>query len=119
MTSGLDAEAARALGRAGEDLACGWYLEQGYDIVARNWRCELGEIDVVARRRSTVVICEVKARSTTRFGHPLETVSLAKQRRLRRLAARYLDDEKIVGVSVRFDVAGVLGGEIDVVTSAF
>lgn len=110
-----------ALGRSGEDAAAEWYRAAGYEVVARNWRCRLGEIDLVCRRGRVLVICEVKARSSARFGSPLEAVTAAKQRRLRRLAAAYLDGAGEGGRAavVRFDVAAVLGGEVEVVEAAF
>ena len=55
-------------GRAGEDLAADWYRRNGYEIVARNWRCPLGELDLIARRGRVLVVCEVKARRTDAFG---------------------------------------------------
>ena len=60
-------------------------------VLDRNWRCELGEIDLVLRDGHTLVVCEVKTRSALRFGSPLEAVTEAKAARLRRLAARWLD----------------------------
>ena len=61
-------------------------------MVARNWRCREGELDLVVARPGEIVFCEVKTRSSDRFGLPAEAVTPAKQRRLRGLAARYLAD---------------------------
>ena len=80
------------LGAAGEDLAAAWYEANGYRILARNWRCREGEIDLVCLRDRVVVICEVKTRSSDAFGHPAEAVTPAKQQRLRVLAGRWLED---------------------------
>ena len=66
-----------------------------------------------------MVFCEVKARSTAAFGSPLEAVTGAKQRRLRRLAARWLAQHEVRCTAVRFDVAGLLGGRLEVVEGAF
>src|SRR5579872_3795991 len=85
VTSGRPVRPSIALGRAGEDLAAAWYEARGYAVVARNWRSAGGEIDLVARRGRLVVIVEVKARSSDRFGHPAEAVMRDKQLRLRRL----------------------------------
>lgn len=111
----------RALGISGEDAVAGWYAANGYDVVARNWRCGvLGELDLVCRRGRSVVFCEVKTRTTDAFGAPVEAVTRDKQMRIRRLAARWLSDAAdFRPVDIRFDVASVLGGEIDVVTGAF
>src|ERR1700678_4834659 len=78
------------LGREGEQAA-GNYLEGcGFRILDRNWRSADGEIDIVAVERHTFVVCEVKTRSGTRFGTPLDAVGSVKLRRLRRLAAQWL-----------------------------
>ncbi len=110
---------SRALGRIGENLAAAWYLDAGFTIAERNWRCDSGEIDLVCARGRTLVICEVKARSGLGYGAPAEAVGRAKQQRLRRLAARYLAESGRHGVTVRFDVASVLAGQVEVVTGAF
>ena len=110
----------RALGIAGEDAVAGWYTAAGYEVVARNWRCSMGELDLVCRRGRSVVFCEVKTRSSDAFGAPVEAVTRDKQMRLRRLAARWLYDAAgFRPVEIRFDVASVLDGEISIVTGAF
>jgi putative endonuclease len=117
----------RRYGSRGEDLAARWYAGQGYEVVARNWRCRDGEIDLVAARAGELVICEVKARTSDRFGLPAEAVTPAKQRRLRRLAALFLAEASRAGsglavprgAQVRFDVAAVLGGRVEVIEAAF
>ena len=76
-----------AVGKSGEDLAASWYEAHGYEVVARNWRCRQGELDIVARRARLVVFCEVKARTSDAFGLPAEAVGPGKQAKLRRLAA--------------------------------
>lgn len=108
-----------ALGRAGEDLAAAWYEARGYDIVARNWRVREGELDIVARRGSLLVFCEVKARRTTSYGLPAEAVTPDKQARVRRLAAIYLRRDGCRVRELRFDVAAVLAGELTMITAAF
>ena len=111
--------ARRALGATGEELAAGWYVRNGYEVVARNWRCRDGEIDLVLRRGRKVVFCEVKARTSTAFGAPVEAVTRAKQTRLRHLAARWLDASEFRPVEIRFDVASVLAGQLEVLQGAF
>ena len=78
------------LGKEGEQAAVSYLERCGFRILDRNWRCADGEIDIVAADRHTFVVCEVKTRSGTRFGTPLEAVGQAKRRRLRRLAALWL-----------------------------
>lgn len=109
----------RALGAEGEATAAAWYEARGYDIVARNWRCREGELDLVVRRGRQLVFVEVKTRTTDRFGVPAEAVTLAKQRRLRGLAMRYLADTGTRASDLRFDVVAILAGDIDVIEAAF
>jgi putative endonuclease len=111
---------SRQLGIDGEDAVAKWYEAQGYEIVARNWRCRDGELDLIVRAGRVYVFCEVKSRTSTAFGAPVEAVTSDKQQRLRRLAARWLeDDAPLRPTEIRFDVASVLGGEIDVLQGAF
>jgi putative endonuclease len=97
------------LGRRGEELAAAWLEGQGLAVLARNWRCSEGELDIVATDRKVVVICEVKTRSGDRFGSPFEAVTQGKRRKLRRLAMLWVIDSKVKGFPrLRFDVIGVL-----------
>ena len=109
----------RARGRWGEDRACSHYRRLGYSIVERNWRCEHGEIDVVARFGDTVVFCEVKTRRTAGFGGAAAAVDHRKQRRIRRLAAAWLADRHVSGVEVRFDVVAITGVDVELIEGAF
>ena len=112
-------QAHRALGASGEDRVAAWYEANGYTIEARNWRCRQGELDLVARRGRTVVFCEVKTRSSDAFGAPVEAVTRAKQARLRVLAARWLDEAPFRARDIRFDVASILAGKLEVLEGAF
>jgi putative endonuclease len=108
------------LGVRGEDAAAAWYLAHGYQVVARNWRCRDGELDLIVRQGRVYVFCEVKARTTDAFGAPVEAVTRTKQGRIRRLAARWLDEAAPVRPrEIRFDVASVLAGDIEIVEGAF
>jgi Holliday junction resolvase-like predicted endonuclease len=71
-----------ALGRAGEDAAAAFYVRKGFTVVERNWRCSAGEIDLIVRRGSLLVFCEVKTRSSVTRGLPSEAVDQRKQARL-------------------------------------
>ena len=105
---------------SGEDAAASWYEAAGYEVVARNWRCAMGELDLVCRRGRSVVFCEVKTRSSDAFGAPVEAVTRDKQARVRRLAARWIEDAaSFRPVEIRFDVASVMDGSVEVVTGAF
>jgi putative endonuclease len=107
------------LGAAGEDLAAQTYREAGYQVLDRNWRTREGEIDLVLSRAGVIVFCEVKTRSTERFGAPVEAVTRAKQARLRRLAGRWLATSTHRAPAVRFDVASVRNGRVEVIENAF
>ena len=109
----------RAVGADGEERAAAWYLAAGYEVVARNWRCCDGELDLVVRRGRELVFVEVKARRSDRFGIPAEAVTSAKRRRLRRLAARYLEATQARAGSLRFDVVSILAGRLEVIEAAF
>jgi putative endonuclease len=97
-----------AVGRYGEDVAARHLLEAGFDVLARNWRCSAGEIDIVARDGDVVVICEVKTRSSLTYGLPAEAVTAKKAARLRELALWWLREHPAGGSPVRFDVVSVL-----------
>jgi putative endonuclease len=103
--STVDDRAAR--GRAGEGAAARVYERRGFVVVARNWRCALGEIDLVLLRRGLLVFCEVKTRSGTAFGGGYEAVSWSKRKKLRDLAEVYVGQHGFAHVDVRFDVASV------------
>jgi putative endonuclease len=96
------------LGRFGEDLAARYLVEHGLVIVDRNWRCDIGEIDIVARDGDVLVICEVKTRGGVGYGDPLEAITPAKAGRLRLLAARWLGSHEVRPSAVRFDYVGIV-----------
>ena len=86
----------------------------------RNWRCRAGELDLIVARGRLVVFCEVKSRSSEQFGAPAEAVTRDKQMRIRRLAARWLADAAPARPrAIRFDVACVLDGSVEVLEGAF
>jgi putative endonuclease len=97
-----------AVGRFGEEVAARQLEAAGLRILARNWRCADGEIDIVAADGDTLVICEVKTRSGLAFGDPAEAVVTAKVARLRRLALRWLAANGVNWTELRFDVVTVL-----------
>jgi len=99
------------LGREGEQVAAEYLERAGLRVLDRNWRCADGEIDIVAAERQVMVVCEVKTRSSTRFGTPLEAVTRHKQARLRRLAARWLVAHGVLFDEIRIDVIGLIRDE--------
>jgi putative endonuclease len=96
------------LGRLGEQLAADFLERSDLRILDRNWRCPDGEIDIVALERRTLVICEVKTRSSGRYGMPLEAISARKRVRLRKLAVGWVQAPGLFYDEIRIDVVGVL-----------
>ncbi len=117
-------DARRQVGDAGEDAVAEWYRAAGFDVVARNWRVREGEIDLIVRRARVLVFCEVKTRRSDAFGIPAEAVTVRKQTRIRKLAARWLATNDGDASEVRFDVASVHPDgrgrwTVDVIEAAF
>lgn len=108
----------RLTGGQAEERACRYLKDLGYQIVARNWRCRFGEIDIVAREGDTLVFVEVKARSTGGFGGPEGAVDRRKQGRLV-AAARCFISKTGAELPVRFDVVTFLGGSVRLYRDAF
>jgi putative endonuclease len=100
-------------GRAGEMRAAEYLREQGYEILALNWRCPQGELDIVAASGRHLVVVEVKTRRSDRFGHPFEAVDGRKRARLWQLSRTWcrLHPEHVRGREVRLDAIGVLGDD--------
>ena len=100
--------ARQAVGAYGERIAERHLAAQGLVVIARNWRCPEGEIDLILRDGDDLVFCEVKTRRGSRYGTPAEAVVGAKARRIRRLAAQWLATTAVRPREVRFDVVSVL-----------
>ncbi|TRZ71738.1 MAG: YraN family protein [Actinobacteria bacterium] len=123
------AAARVARGKWAEDLVSRWYEQHGYVIVARNWRCKRGELDVVALHDRMLVVCEVKARASNAFGTPAEAVTPAKQLKVRRAtadfrASMHVSHDPFASLvntvrTVRFDVACVLGTQLEMLEDIF
>ncbi len=100
------------LGRYGEELAARFLAERGLVLLDRNWRSPdravRGELDVVASLGSVLIVCEVKTRSSVAYGLPAEAVAPAKQRKIRALAACWLELDERRWDSVRFDVVAIV-----------
>jgi putative endonuclease len=107
-----ETESKQQLGVRGEDLACAELERLGMRVLERNWRCRLGEIDIVAREAGptglTLVFCEVKCRSWLGFGHPLEAITFSKMRTLRQLAAIWMREHHVNASTIRLDAIGVV-----------
>jgi putative endonuclease len=118
---GTDDRAARGL--EGEEAALASYLRRGFRTLARNWRCSIGELDLVVERDGLLVFCEVKTRTGAAFGGGYEAVTWAKRRKLRQLAQAFLASAAPDHDRVRFDVASVWLGrsaaDVEVFEDAF
>ncbi|MGH2641156.1 MAG: YraN family protein [Actinomycetota bacterium] len=99
--------ATGSIGARGEDAAADAYRRRGYRIVARNWSCRIGELDLVAERRGVLVFCEVKSRRGGAVGAGYEAVTWRKQTKLRSLAEAFLQATGSRPHAIRFDVASV------------
>ena len=95
------------LGTLGEGFAAAHLDRMGMVIVARNWSCREGELDIVAMEGADLVVVEVKTRSSRAMGGPLEQIPPVKVRRLRRLAALWMAESKLIVREVRVDAIGV------------
>jgi len=101
------------LGRAGEDRAARYFEAQGFTVLARNWRCREGEIDLVVADCSAVVVVEVKTRRAEEFGHPFEAIDARKRVRLWRLGVAWAGANRqlMQGRRLRIDAIGLTGAE--------
>ena len=104
VTTGLERVAR---GRTGEQVAASFLTERGYRVLAKNQRTPLGELDLVCRNSSQIVVVEVKARSSDGYGSALEAIGPRKARRLRAAAIWWLSDRGLLPCSVRFDAVVV------------
>jgi putative endonuclease len=108
MTGSTTAGVTRALGAYGETLAARHLVQQGMVLLDRNWRCDVGEIDLVLRDGRVLVVCEVKTRRGHGFGSPHEAVTATKAARLQLLAARWMEARGVRPPEVRIDLVAVL-----------
>jgi putative endonuclease len=98
----------KALGDYGERLAAAHLVENGLVVLDRNWRCSAGEIDIVGDDGNTVVVCEVKTRSSDRFGTPMEAITARKAARLHRLGWMWIKDHSVHCAELRVDVVAIV-----------
>lgn len=84
------------IGKFGEDFACKYLVEQGYEIVCRNFRCRIGEIDIIAVKDNVLSFIEVKTRCSTKYGQPVLAVNLTKQKKIYRCAELYMQSKGII-----------------------
>lgn len=107
-------------GNAGETQACDFLTAKGYKILARNYRCKTGEIDIIAQQKKFLVFIEVKTRASSHaFGGPVAAVTPAKQRKIALAATLYIKETALKFDSIRFDIISVLPQQIDHIENAF
>jgi len=112
----------RSLGAWGENIAAEYLRKKGMQIIERNFRCRLGELDIIARQGDYLVFIEVRTRSSALCGLPQESITATKIKKVRRLAQVYLAQRSLSDVNVRFDVVAVYGVRettIDHIENAF
>ena len=97
----------QTLGRRGEDIAAGYLQRQGHTILARNWRCPAGEIDIVAREAEELVFVEVRARRGEKYGTAEESITARKQAKLVEVAQTYVLTMELEDVAWRIDVVAI------------
>ena len=98
----------QSVGKYGEDRASEFLERLGYQLIDRNWRCDVGEIDIVARDSDCLVFAEVKTRTRVGFGHPFEAITSAKMKKMRQLVGEWCRVHQISSVQVRLDAISVL-----------
>lgn len=112
-------ELNKVLGVSGETLASNFLKKNGYKIIERNYKNKLGEIDIIASNKKTIVFVEVKARDTIVYGRPSEAVNFYKQNKIRKVAQQFLLENKLDGFPCRFDVIEIVGEKINHIENAF
>lgn len=113
----------RLIGILGEKLVCKWYTDHKYELLSVNYRTRLGEIDIIAKNKSTVVFVEVKTRKDKKFSQAREAVTFSKQQKIKAAAGSYIAENNLENFFIRFDVAEVYHPEnnpvINIIENAF
>lgn len=111
------------LGKSGEENAVSFLKENGYKILARNYKTKLGEIDIIAVDKDTYCFIEVKTRHSDKFGLPSEAISSIKQRQISKAALNFLKENKLLDKKARFDVVSIIyqkdAPRLDLIKNAF
>ena len=110
-------------GKEGEKIAAAYLKKNGYRIIEINFRCPIGEIDIVAKEKNDLVFVEVKTRKSIDLGYPEQAVGIRKQKKMSQLALWYLQKRKIADTNARFDVVAVTlipeKNEVKLIKNAF
>jgi putative endonuclease len=114
-----DDEHTVSRGASAESVAATTLQRAGYRIVERNYRCNAGELDIVAYDNAILTFVEVRSRADDRHGHAAEMVDRKKQRRVSRVAACYLEDRRPLAAKMRFDVVAITGNDVQLIKDAW
>jgi putative endonuclease len=110
-------------GEKGETIAAAYLKKNGYRILETNFRCSLGEIDIIARDKEELVFVEVKTRKSQDLGYPEQAVGIKKQKKISQLALFYLQKKNLTNAKARFDVVAVMmsetSNEVKLIKNAF
>lgn len=110
-------------GKKGENIAAAYLKKNGYRIRETNYRCALGEIDIIAREKDELVFVEVKTRSSVELGYPEQAVGINKQKKMSQVALWYLEEKNLTDTKARFDVVAITKSdsqeEIKLIKNAF
>ncbi len=113
----------KELGQKGEEFALRFLKKRGYQIIQKNYVCKMGEMDIIAKEKDTLVFIEVKTRTSTTFGPPQLAVNHKKQSQMSKVALYFLKEKKLEDIKARFDVVAILlgprGEEIELIRDAF
>jgi len=110
-------------GKEGEKIAAAYLKKNGYRIIEINFRCPIGEIDIVAKEKNDLVFVEVKTRKSIALGYPEQAVGIRKQKKMSQLALWYMQKRKIADTNARFDVVAITlmpeNNEVRLIKNAF
>jgi len=110
-------------GKEGEKIAAAYLKKNGYEIIEINFRCPIGEIDIVAKEKNDLVFVEVKTRKSIELGYPEQAVGMRKQKKMSQLALWYMQKRKIADTNARFDVVAITllpeKNEVKLIQNAF
>ncbi|MBE5905752.1 MAG: YraN family protein [Lachnospiraceae bacterium] len=109
----------RQMGKQKEALAAKLLSLNGYEVIAFNYRCRVGEVDVIAKEGGYLVFVEVKYRSSLRYGEPQLAVDCRKQKKIKEVMRWYCYHEQVGEASIRFDVVAILGDKFQIIKNAF
>ena len=101
-------KAEKTMGKRGEHAAQAFYESRGAEVIATNWECPFGEVDIIVKEDDTLVLVEVKTRKSSRSGYPEEHITRKKQKRYLRCAKAFCKDTEVAHRYIRFDVVAIL-----------